>query len=227
MYQNDKFLEALYSDKMESILSQKDVKTWITTQSLGELFLPTGKIVANDPLCLYETAPFEKAVAPGKYPVTLYLLHYGDDTRVAYSEIRFSNATPVSFETATRVGDDIATLAEDEFFGYGVDSGTGGFTDYETCMEYDKMLRESEKYTWAEMDALLAESYVDTYSTANICLPESEKNVIAFSSGYGDGVYPSFWGLDQNNQPCRLITDFCIIDDGEDDDDNESELNGK
>lgn len=221
MYQNDTLLEALYSDSMESFLRQKDVKSWITTQSLGELFLPTGKIVANDPLCLYETAPFEKAVAPGKYPVTLYLLHFENDTRVAYAEIRFSNATPVSFETATRVGDDIATLAEDEFFGYGVDSGTGGFMDYETCMEYDKMLRESEKYTWAEMDALLAESYVDTYSTANICLPESEKNVIAFSSGYGDGAYPSFWGMDQNGQLCCLITDFDLFYEYPDEDEAE------
>lgn len=224
MYQNDKLLKALYSGKLESFLSQKNAKRWITTQALGELFLPTGKIVANDPLCLFETIPFEKAVAPGKYPVTLYLLHIDTDTRVAFAEIRFSDTTPVSFELATRDGDDISTLKEDEFFGYGVDSGTGGFMDYETCLEYEKKLDASEDFSWEELDAMLEKSYVYTYSTANICLPESEKNLAVFSSGYGDGAYPSFWGFDQNSQPCYLITDFCIIDDGEDDEDDDEDV---
>lgn len=223
MYKNDNLLHAICSGTAEQYLSQEKSKKWLTVQSLGELFLPTGKIVANDPLCLYETTPFEKTVAPGKYPVKLHLLHFDTDIRVAYAEIQFSNTDPVSFELATHAGEDITSLNEDEFYGYGVDSGTGGFMDYETCMEYDKKLKASKDYSWSELDDMLEESYVDTYSTANICLPESEKNMIAFSSGYGDGVYPSFWGLDQNNQPCRLITDFCIFDDGEDDEDEDVE----
>lgn len=211
-FQNETILEALYSGSIDRYLSQDKYKQWLTVQELGEIYLPTGKIVANDPLCLFEKNPFERTVAPGKYPVTLYLLHIDTDIRVAFAEITFNDNPPKSFELAIHAGEDITTLKEEEFFGYGVDSGTGGFMDYETCMEYEKLLDATEDYSWRELDALLDKSYVHTYSTANICLPGSEKNLVVFSSGYGDGGYPSFWVLDQNNEPCRLITDFCIID---------------
>jgi hypothetical protein len=36
--------------------------------------------------------------------------------------------------------------------------------------------------------------------------------VIAFSSGWGDGSYPSFWGYDADSQPVALVTDFGVLD---------------
>ncbi|QKL22508.1 DUF4241 domain-containing protein [Bacillus altitudinis] len=29
---------------------------------------------------------------------------------------------------------------------------------------------------------------------------------------FGDGMYPSFWGLDENREPTCLVTDFLIMD---------------
>jgi hypothetical protein len=38
--------------------------------------------------------------------------------------------------------------------------------------------------------------------------------VIVFSSGWGDGSYPSYFGLDAEGTPLVLMTDFQILDGG-------------
>ena len=37
-------------------------------------------------------------------------------------------------------------------------------------------------------------------------------NIIAFSSGWGDGCYPSYWGYDAADQRVALVTDFGVLD---------------
>jgi hypothetical protein len=37
-------------------------------------------------------------------------------------------------------------------------------------------------------------------------------HIIAFSSGLGDGRYSTYIGYDENSKPCRLLTDFDIVD---------------
>lgn len=210
MYMNKELMIALRTGETDKLLDKHNVH--MREQPLGKINLPTGKIVANDPVCLFEKEPFERTVSPGEYPVMLYVLHLNNDQRVAFAEIRFTEELPADFEIATISGDDVSRLGDDDFFGYGVDSGTGGFMDEITCGELEKLIDASDDYMFDPLDDALEESYVNTYSTANVCLPDSQHNVAAFSSGYGDGVYPSFWGFDKNGELCSLITDFLIID---------------
>jgi Protein of unknown function (DUF4241) len=42
--------------------------------------------------------------------------------------------------------------------------------------------------------------------------PGSGTNVVAFSSGFGDGAYPSFVGLDRDGRPAVVLTDFGVLD---------------
>ncbi|MBL7241699.1 DUF4241 domain-containing protein [Bacillus altitudinis] len=37
-------------------------------------------------------------------------------------------------------------------------------------------------------------------------------DIAIFTTGFGDGMYPSFWGLDGNGKPTCLVTDFLIMD---------------
>ncbi|WP_317615143.1 MULTISPECIES: DUF4241 domain-containing protein [Bacillus] len=37
-------------------------------------------------------------------------------------------------------------------------------------------------------------------------------DIAMFTTGFGDGMYPSFWGLDENGEPACLVTDFLIMD---------------
>ncbi len=37
---------------------------------------------------------------------------------------------------------------------------------------------------------------------------ESQANVIAFSSGWGDGIYPTYFGYDEQGNVVCAVTDF-------------------
>lgn len=213
MYLQKEIMIALRTGDIDKFLEKLPDDITIREQSLGKINLPTGKIIANDPVCNFQKDPFERTVAPGEYPVMLYVAHINTDQRVAFAEIRFTEELPADFELATIAGDDISKLGDDDFFGYGVDAGTGGFMDEITYNEFEKLTDASADYMFDLLDDALEESYVPTYDTANVCLPDSEHNIVAFSSGYGDGSYPTFWGFDKNGELCSLITDFMVIDD--------------
>lgn len=209
MYLNEPLLKAVSAGDAARFLKEGER---LRCQPLGELWLPSGKIVANDPCCLFEGVPFARTVPPGSYPVTLWVWEDGDDKRVAFAGLRFREGLPVRFEMALLAGQDTAELSEEGFYGYGVDSGTGGFMDEQTFLRLSELLNEWEDGIFSALDDALEKSYVHTYSTANVQLPDSEYNVAAFSSGWGDGGYPSYWGFDAEDRLCCLMTDFCILD---------------
>lgn len=206
----------LRTGNISYLFNNSKFKEHITQKSLGKLFLPTGKIVANDPLCLYENEPFEKCVPIGNYEVILYIHHINNDCRVAFSEIRFSENNPVSFEIALTKQQTMETLTQPlndgEYFGYGVDSGTGSFMDKATCDMLNDLDGHTDNCFFTKLEDMMDKSYIDTYSTANCTLPNSNNNIVVFSTGYGDGSYPSFWGYDEKGILCSLITDFFTID---------------
>ena len=211
----EKILISLRAGNINEMFINSKFQEHITVQKLGYLFLPTGNIIANDPLCLFEFEPFEKCVPPGKYPVVLYIHHIDDDCRVAFAEIRFSENTPVSYELALTKQQNNQRLIDDKYFGYGVDSGTGCFMDKEACNALEELVKDIDDGMLPELNDMLNKSYVYTYSTANFTLPNSNNNFVVFSSGYGDGCYPSFWSYDEKGDLCSLITDFMTIDDEE------------
>src|SRR5690349_5669738 len=65
----------------------------LTELVLGDLNLPTGKIVAGDPFYIHGEKPFKIKVAPGKYPVSILIHTVGEDHhRVAFARIKFSDS---------------------------------------------------------------------------------------------------------------------------------------
>jgi len=181
----------------------------LRTYKAGELFIPSGRIVACDAFVSH-ASPFTTAVPPNSYPVVLSVAHFGDyDQRVAAAMLKLRDAKPIKWEMALNACQDLSSLREGEVFGYGVDSGTGCFMDIEAA----QILTKSDNYS----DLLMAEldkTYIDTWSWANIPLnPVSKANVIAFSTGFGDGVYASYFGYDEKGDMASLLTDFMLFDD--------------
>lgn len=214
MYLNEYALQFALSDAQSTPLHEGAL---LHRQELGLLQLPSGELVANDPLAFFETQPFLRRVPAGAYPVSIFVHHeleYGD-RRVALAAIYFSQARPVRWEMAlTAPTQDVSTLEEEGFFGYGVDSGTGGFMDKRAAELLSAM--EQDKQEQLLVDTLpeqMEHSYVHTYSTLNAPLEGAGGlNLIAFSSGYGDGGYPSYFGIDAQGEPCCLVTDFFLLD---------------
>ncbi|MFT3823655.1 MAG: DUF4241 domain-containing protein [Chitinophagaceae bacterium] len=194
---------------------------------LGELNLSTGEVIACDPLvCLYDTLPFLRTVLPGKYPVTACIAkteNSGD--RYAVVRLEFSKDRATKWEMALTENQDVNELKEeDEFFGFPVDAGLGCFCDIEAQQLYsqfetDFMQRNPngniyDDFFAAEFkkNAIDPNNPQDIGDWLNFHLPTSpDLNVIMFHSGYGDGMYPCYWGINDNGEICSLIVDFQVF----------------
>lgn len=185
-----------------------------TPYKIGELVLTSGKLVACDPLVNPHSEPFEITLTPGRYPVILSVAHIqkNNDQRVAYAMLRLSDRTPVRWEMATVPGEDISSLSEDAIgYGYGVDSGTGCFMDAEVGQIIDDSIyadTEEEILVYQLLERL-EKNQIRTWCWADMCIDEkSQANVIAFTSGWGDGVYITYFGYDTENNIVSVVTDF-------------------
>jgi hypothetical protein len=127
--------------------------------------------------------------------------------------IRFAPGDPESWELGVIAGQDPATLAPGEFFGYGVDSGTGSFASPEAVAAV-RSEASFKDYSEAIYDGMFpSEEAADWNLSTEVVVDEATgANVIGFSSGFGDGAYPSWFGLDGDGEPIVLLTDFGILE---------------
>ncbi len=97
-------------------------------KQIGHIEITNGQIVACDPFVSEGDQSFTWKVAIGKYPILLLVkrLESGDE-RVAYAMIKFTNEQAIEWELATRAGQELKHLKEDEFYGYGVNTRDGLF----------------------------------------------------------------------------------------------------
>jgi hypothetical protein len=175
---------------------------------IGMVILPSGQLIACDPSYMRphdDIVPFTKTVQPGAYPVTLAFVDDVADESMSSSlitcaRIDFSAETPTTWELALLPGQDSQTLPLGKFFGFGVDCGMACFLDELTHQHllshqpWDPFFSRLER-PWSQM-------LVDSATGANL---------IAFKAGYGDGAYPSYWGLNDQSEICCFVTDFHVL----------------
>lgn len=158
---------------------------------------------------------FTLQLAPGRYPVILNVATFDTDQRVAYAALKIAEGKVQHWEMAHVPGQDLSSLEADELFCYGVDSGTGCFMDVLAAQALRKKMDADEHY-FETLIAELDKTYVDTWSWANVEMdPDTHANLIAFSSGWGDGCYASYFGFDDAHNALILITDFGVFLDEE------------
>ena len=194
---------------------------------IGDVNLPTGRIVAADPFFSAEQRPFSRTVEPDKYPVFIYMaeidrLHH----RIAYAKIKFRPTEATRWILALTddlTQEELADLGEDEFYGFPVESGLACFLDEETNAQFiEKMDELQERNPESNYyDEVLAEEF-RKYSGKNNFSRElgdwndhhpdkdSDNNIILFASGWGDGYYPAYWGLDEEGNTIELVIDFLL-----------------
>lgn len=181
---------------------------------MGNVELTSGRIVAADPLAQPDRPALARTVAPGEYPVTLYQA-FG---RIAAASMRFAEGRPDRWELAVLPGQDPATLKDDEIFGYPVDAGVGCYMDAQTLALIDERQAQVQaQKPGADInyyDDVLAADLDANKSIYALHRPVAGKkgNVAVFWSGWGDGFYPVFWGLDRDGHALVLLTDFGVIE---------------
>jgi Protein of unknown function (DUF4241) len=180
----------------------------------ARLRLPTGRLVAAEPWShLGDSADsyaFTQRVAPGTYPVELIIADYHYPThpqgREGFSEVAAArlvirDAPAVRWRLALREGDDEAQLADDEFYGYPVDGGTGSFGSAEV---FESIARSEAIDDLAYIVGDLGRAdEVGVYTDKT-----TGDNLVMFRSGGGDGHYPTWVGYTVGGEVACFVTDF-------------------
>lgn len=183
----------------------------VTVTELGEIDVPGGAVMAMDPLTFLEPAPLALKLMPGSYPVYLWF-DKADPTRPAMAELRISGCRPTRWMNARVEG---MTGLSDIFagdLGYPVDAGTGAFADLAVLEAAGALDEGGEEHyeRWAQpiINAL------SDYTVPGRIMGENGNRYAVFSSGWGDGIYASYWGFDDTECPCALVTDFGVLYNG-------------
>ncbi len=179
----------------------------IERRTVGELHVDGGCIVGTDPLVFTDGAPFRGTVPPGRYPVT----SYRQSDRIALLELRFAQGPVERWQMALVGTADPSTLKNGETLGYPVDAGLGSFMDVAGQAALRTRMRHDEGKADGVLDAFLEAFRADRQIMFQP-LRIHEANVAVVASGWGDGVYATYWGLDAASRPILLVTDFDVID---------------
>lgn len=180
---------------------------------VGTITVPTGEITACDPLTYSDGAePFTVAITPGAYPLIAWVALISQDgdvpqQRTAALQLAVNDQPAVRWDMAVNSGQDVGVLdAGTGYFGYPADAGVGTIADVSAitavgAWDYDDI---EQAFVPAQIPPGPApiEAITDDVTGAN---------VIIVSSGWGDGVYPTFVGYDAGGSVCGFVTDFLII----------------
>ncbi|MEU9033949.1 DUF4241 domain-containing protein [Streptomyces sp. NPDC048352] len=182
----------------------------------GELWLPSGRVSACDPFVDLGggwARPFTAEVAPGRYRAETALATLttpGEDPggrphlRTAAARLVIRDTATAAWEMAVTEGQDAAALADDGYFGYGVDAGTGCFYDPAA----DDSFPDCEGDEGPLWDAFEEAGHGPG---PHLLTGERGHNLVAFGSGWGDGHYPTWVGRDADGRVTCFVTDFFVV----------------
>ncbi|APE33863.1 hypothetical protein BOX37_07640 [Nocardia mangyaensis] len=186
----------------------------IESCALDPVVLPTGRVVACDPLSTRDDEPFPVTVAPGAYPLfawvaTQFKRGKQVDRRNALLELRISAAPALTWEMAFLADESAADLREEgAYTGHTVDAGCATLADVEA-------LKALWRWDISEVDAVYVPRPLPTepalgYISA-VTDEETGANVSILSSGRGNGVYPTFVLRGEHGEVTGLVTDFMLF----------------
>ena len=196
----------------------------IERRYLGELHMPTGSLVACDPVDGLETEPFETELQPGDYSVVIYGAQMRDETLCAYAALHVTDAEPERWELATVQDEELDPLADEGEPGYPVGSSLGSFMDARVAkvlMDYThSVMPDDDEFRRALRGSIhrridnvgFGWANIDLMSDAKVPQADSSMNMVAFESGYGPGTYSTYLGYDADDELCRVVTDFEVLD---------------
>ncbi|KYC39700.1 hypothetical protein WA1_30690 [Scytonema hofmannii PCC 7110] len=196
------------------LLSNSWGEITLTAHNIGDLVLTSEKLVACDPLTFFGAESFAIELKAGRYPTILSIAYFHKDKQfaVAYAMLLLKKEPVVRFEMATILGEDISSLEEGKIFGYGVDSGMGCFMDSNVAqliLEKNWNAETDEDFFSSQLLEALQKSSNSPWCWTNFCVDEStQANIIAFDSGWGDGIYPSYFGYDVQENIISVVTEF-------------------
>ncbi|WP_226662102.1 DUF4241 domain-containing protein [Microbulbifer aggregans] len=185
-----------YFDLDENILFQQDRN--INTPDLGEGIAKLeqiGKLRVTSGILgildfgydIYDFEPLQKKIKPGDYPVETVTIY----NRVAGLRVKFSQSEkPVKWYAANTPSCNGV---------YGVDAGNLAIFDVSSLLSLNHLGKEKIFYEWYQSGKPDLLSMTD------------KEDCVISPSGFGDGAYGAFWGVNQQDEAVSLYIDFLIL----------------
>jgi hypothetical protein len=185
----------------------------VEAHPLGDVVLPTGRVVGCDPLVVSEAEPYTVAVAPGRYParawVAVVLREDAEvDRRVAALELVICAEPTTRWEQAVVGDQDVAALGDDDYFGYGVDAGAGTLADPTALAAMENW--DEERIEDVFIPAELPSSPVPGLIAA-VLDEATGANIVTVCTGWGDGCYGTWIGRTADGRVTSFVTDFMVV----------------
>ncbi|MFI0915387.1 DUF4241 domain-containing protein [Streptomyces abikoensis] len=187
--------------------------TVLEPEAAGSLRLPTGRVIVADPTVLSASdEPLTVSVPPGTYPLMLGKVEIRsewDGEEMTWEEITAAmlvvgdRRPAATWQLGLRPGQESRLLGDRQYYGFGVDSGTGAFLD---IAARDALVADRD--TGADLAAAVG----GEVTCPEFRDPASGANAIAFPSGAGDGSYPVWIGRDHDGEVTCLIADMLTVD---------------
>lgn len=175
------------------------------TVHIGKIKIETGEIIACDPSFMRDSNPFTDKFPIGDFDVELAIAKIPvNNNRVAFSRIVFSNKPVAKWTYATRDNEKKIPINDSTLYGFPVDAGLAMYADKSSrdnfnMDNFNEWQKVFIKNMYAQKNTY---GYVYNFDTHNLA---------TFSTGYGDGYYGSFIGLDKDGKICRLVSDLGIL----------------
>lgn len=202
----------------------------LTTMNIGFCDLPSGKVLVGDPL-VYLTnkgeRPYFQKAPIGQYATEICVVKPTDEdcARYAAVRLRFNEKRAVRFYEALIGIEDLDTLEEGSYFGFCVDASLGCICDevvYRSYCDWNEQWckEHPDDNTYDGYFAALFEENYQRHPDyqrkggdwLNWQVPGTEYHIPIFQSGFGDGDYPVYWGIDENGELCQLVIQFIDIE---------------
>jgi hypothetical protein len=182
-------------------------------RSVGNLELPTGRLIACDPLDHPDSDPFAHRLPPGSYPVKLVVADMRDETHLAYAIIELGDQPARRWQLALAEGEE-APKKEGEGEGYQVLSSVGCFMDAAVAQRlvnyWEVVTEEEDDELLRDLRGQLRKQRKWGAGYANIGAAQLGANIIAFEAG--EGYFPTYLGFDEQGHLTRVVTDFQVLD---------------
>lgn len=201
----------------------------LAIMDIGSCDLPSGKVLVRDPLVYlsnHNERPYFLTAPTGRYQTEICVVKSdGEDCdRYAAVRLRFSEKRAVRFYEALIGNENLDTLEDGDYFGFCVDAGLGCICDemlHRIYCDWDEQWRKDHPDD-NPYDGYFASLFEENYRNhpeyqrkggdwLNWQVPETEYHMPIFQSGFGDGTYPVYWGIDEDGAICQLVIQFIDI----------------
>lgn len=195
--------------------------------NMGKATFPSGDVLVRDPLAwLNENEePYLQRVPTGVFDIETLVAEVEDGHyRYVASRIKFNEKTVTEYREALKGDECLDDVDENSFFGFYVDAGLATIVDVKTrdayCQFREKWYAQNpEGEIYNDFFALKFKENAEKnpkYQRAdgdwiNFEIPNSNLSIPMIQSGWGDGIYPVYFGYDENDNVCEIVVEYIFV----------------